>query len=112
MPTYCYEDSDGVILERVFSMGEAPFKLRENGQEFTRSYRAERKGVPSDSAWPMEPCFGSGVNAEDAQKLRDHFKKHNVPTQVTNDGDPIYESAAHRKRALKCRNLFDKGSYY
>jgi hypothetical protein len=78
---------------------------------FKRSYRAERAGVPPTSGWPMT-CVASGVNAEDAQKLRDEFTRCGVPTEVTSDGDPIYRDAGHRKKALRARGFVDKLSFY
>lgn len=70
-----------------------------------RNSRAIRKG------WPME-CVASGVHASQAGELREHFKRHGVPTDVTHDGNPIYRDANHRKRALKCRGFVDKAAYY
>lgn len=59
----------------------------------------------------MEPCCASGVHASQAQELREHLADRGCPTEVTTDGDPIYTSAAHRKKALKCRGMFDKASF-
>lgn len=86
-------------------------EVEHEGQTFRRSYRAERAGVPAQKGWPME-CIASGVNAADAQKLRDEFIRCGVPTEVTRDGDPIYTSATHRKKALKARGLIDRRSFY
>ena len=61
--------------------------------------------------WPMNPCYASGVNPDQAQELRDFFQKHNEPTDVNNNGDVVYRDSGHRKRALKLRNLHDKSSF-
>ena len=110
MPIYCYETIDGRIHERVFPIGQAPNKINVGRHLARRSFVAERKSVPSTRGWPME-CVASGVNAEDAGKLRDHLAKCGVPTEVSNDGNPIYISADHRRRALKARGMHDKNSY-
>ncbi len=61
--------------------------------------------------WPMDPCCASGVNPNQAGELRNFYKKHGFRCDVTNNGDPVYESAGHRKAALKLRNLHDKDSF-
>lgn len=67
--------------------------------------------VPRKKIWPMKPCYASGVHASQAQELRDHLAKRGCPTEVTPSGDPIYTSAAHRKKALKIRGMHDKASF-
>ena len=110
MPTYCYETADGVLVEKFFPIGKAPRFVRVGKKLARRSFAAERKGVPSPRCWPME-CFASGVNASQAGELRAYLANHGVPTEVTPDGDPVYRSAAHRRKALKVRGLFDKSAF-
>ena len=110
MPIYCYETDMGEIIERVFDMGKAPKYIYVNGEYARRNFAAESVGVPATTGWPLT-CYASGVNAEDAGKLRDHLKEKGVPTEVTPDGDPIYTSHAHRKKALKARGFIDKAGY-
>jgi hypothetical protein len=122
MPTYCYRSEDGDIIERAFCMGKAPsvIPLR-NGKRAFRDYRAEAvggivKGTDNPvksrpkKAWPMA-CCASGVHASQAGELRKHLADRGCPTEVTPDGDPIYTSAAHRKKALKIRGMYDKASF-
>jgi len=111
MPTYCYRGEDGEVMERVYPMGKAPKSFVKFAVKYVRDYHAESVAVPQPSCWPMEPCYSSGVHPEQAQELRDHFKKHGLNVQVNSNGDPIYESAAQRKRALACRGLHDRASY-
>jgi hypothetical protein len=59
----------------------------------------------------MEPCFASGVNAVQAPELRKFLADRGCATEVTSEGDPIYRSAGHRKKALKLRGMYDKASY-
>lgn len=132
MPTYCYKSEDGEVFERNFPMSRvAPSEMIVpliiegrviKKQIFYRDYQAEAVGgivkrtdnpVKSrpKKSWPMEPCVASGVHASQAGELRDHYKKHGLNVQVNSDGDPIYESAAQRKKALKCRGMHDKASF-
>ena len=129
MITYCYYYTDpisgeGGVLERDFPMGQAPKILRfEDGSFATRDYQAEHVGgfvkgtvnpirSGSRGAWPMKPCYASGVHSDQAPELRQHFKRHGLNIEVTKGGDPIYESAAQRKKALKCRGMHDRNSFH
>ena len=63
------------------------------------------------AGWPALECYASGVAPQQAQELRDFFKKHNESVDVTNKGNPVYTSAGQRKRLLKLRNLCDKSAF-
>ncbi len=93
-------------------MGQAPqWVTLEDGSVATRDFTAERGGGLNHTAgWPIE-CIGSGVNAEQAGELRDHFKKHGVDCEVSRDGNPIYRDANHRRKCLKLRGFSDKAAY-
>jgi len=108
---FAYELPSGEIEWRIFRMGEAPKEIEVDGVVAKRCYRAENKGGPAPKGWPMT-CYASGVNADQAQELRDELRRKGVPTEVTADGDPIYTSPDHRRRALKARGMIDRGSYY
>ena len=111
MMVYCYS-TDCRTVERVFRMGEAPATVRlDDGTVASRDYRAERIGVPARSGWPIE-CLASGVNVSQADELRKFFREHGCSdVRVSADGNPVYESASQRKRALKARGLVDRNSY-
>lgn len=114
MPTYCYRsrDKQRKLITRVFPVSERPESFKEKGRIFDRSREDEWAGVsvPASSGWPME-CVASGVNPSQAQELRDFYSSHGCPTEVTKDGNPVYRSAAHRKKALKLRGFKDRASY-
>jgi hypothetical protein len=107
---YCYETEDGDVVEQHYPVGQAPRSIEVAGKRAFRCFSAERKSVPPTKGWPIV-CFASGVNAEQAPELRRHFERHGVNVKVTNDGDPVYENATQRKKALKCRGMLDKSSY-
>lgn len=110
MVTYCYSTKDGTIHERSYPMGKAPKEIRVGRKVAKRNFFAERVGRPATKGWPLT-CYASGVNTKQAGELRQHFKDIGVPTDVTPDGDPIYVSHEHRKRALKARGLHDQASF-
>lgn len=114
MPTYCYRsrDKQRKLITRVFPSASKPESFKENGRIYDRSRADEWGGisVPASSGWPME-CVASGVAPEQAQELRDFYRKRGCPTEVSADGNPIYRNAAHRKKALKLRGFKDRASY-
>jgi len=112
MPTYCYEDKDGAVYERVFSIMAKipPWIMLKDGRKATRCYHAESKNVSPTKGWPMT-CYASGVNPSQAGELRSLLASKGVPTEITADGDPIYRDARHRHKALKARGFVDKLSY-
>ena len=110
MPVYCYQLENGQIVDKVFSMGEAPSEITEGGMSGRRCFAAESKSVPPTSGWPLE-CYGSGVHASQRKALEKELKDKGVPTKVSADGNPIYTDANHRRKALKARGFVDKASF-
>ena len=112
MPIYCFCNEETGETKEVFaSMDDIPSTVAlPDGSVATRDRFAENVGIPSKSGWPIT-CLASGVNASQAQELRDEFKRVGVPTSVTDDGDPVYNSPGHRRRALKARGLHDRNSF-
>lgn len=108
---YCYETSNGEVVERDFPMGKAPATIRVKGRRAKRSYAAEHAGSrPAGAGWPLE-CLGSGVSGHQAGELRAFFKKHRFDCDVSRDGNPIYRDPNHRKRALKLRGFRENNAF-
>ncbi len=125
MPTYCFKNDNGETYEKVFPASEAPDVLLDNlGGKWERDRQAEAAGMTTcvkgsenpvrrhKSPWPMEPCIGSGVHPDQAQELRDHLSVRGCPTEIDKEGNPVYISAAHRRKALKIRGMHDRNSYF
>lgn len=127
MPVYCYQKPDKTILERWYRIGDAPktIKIKEDGKLIlcVRCLSAEIisqhgfvKGsnnpvIPRRKTWPLK-CVASGVHPSQAQELRDHYKKHGLNIHVDSDGDPHYEDAQQRRKALKCRGMHDRNDHF
>ena len=121
MPTYCFATEEGEILERFFRMADVPDSITsEDGRVAVRDFQAEgvtgqmvgtdnptriRKGPVRP--WPMAPCCASGVHESQSLELAKHLADRGCPTEVVK-GDPVYTSAAHRKKALKIRGFRDQ----
>ena len=111
--TYEFKTEDGRIVtheQALRDMTPLPETITlEDGAVAKRVWGAA--ATPSPKGWPMEPCIASGVQPDQAQELRDLFKRKGVPTEVTSGGDPIYRSPEHRRRALKARGFRDLSGY-
>ena len=111
MVTYCYTNGLGITEDHYFLMGTAPEVVEfSDGSVAGRDLSAEHRPRKAGGGWPMT-CYASGVNPNQAQELRDFYKKHRFRCDVKDSGDPVYESSSHRKAALKLRNLHDKHSF-
>ena len=106
---YCYEHS-GKVVTKAFPLGKAPMSILVGKVRYKRSFQAERVGVPPTAGWPIE-CVASGVHPDQRQELSDFLAKRGVPTEVSKDGNPIYTSPQHRRKALKARGIHDRNSY-
>lgn len=125
MRTYCYRTDDNEIIEMQEEPGFAAGTIElPDGRVARRDYQTELFGsaafvketsnpakLPAArQGYPMM-CYASGVHASQAGELREHFKRNGLNVEVTGGGNPIYTSAAQRKKALKLRGLFDKSSF-
>ena len=112
MATYCYTVPGGITVERDFAMGSAPPTIvLDDGVVAERDFGAEHSPRNAGgNAWPIE-CVASGVNANQADDLREYFREKGFRCEVSKDGNPIYENANHRRKALKLRGFVDKASF-
>jgi len=106
MAIYCYANLAGEILEKHFKMGEAPQSVEFVGEMWHRNYAAEHSTKCRPGAgWPMKPCVSTGVNATQANELREFYQKHGETIEVSSNGDPIYTSQRQMDRDLKRRGF-------
>jgi len=121
MSLFVFSTATGDDVERVFPMGACPASVEIGGRIARRNRSLEYqhtfvKGTKTPvkrgyGTWPMQGCVASGVQPNQAQELRDFYKKHSMNVEVNKDGDPIYISAKQREKALRIRGIHDKNSY-
>ena len=108
MPLYCYTDEEGNTEELFYPMGKAPESVTlKSGNKAERDFAAEHLPRRAGSGWPMKPCVSTGVNAAQAQDLRNFYKKHGLSIEVSKSGDPIYTSQSQMNKDLKLRGFVD-----
>lgn len=116
MPTYCFRSRDRrrKVIERVYPSSAIPKSVVVGGVRYDRAMDAEWGGVSVPSTVWANPihCFASGVHPSQRKELEQFLKDRGVPTRVDADGNPVYTSAAHRRKALKARGMHDNASYF
>ena len=61
--------------------------------------------------WPMT-SYACGVHADEVPERMILDRQAGVPTEYSNDGDPIFTSAGHRHKYLKVRKIHDRNGGY
>lgn len=111
MPRYTFVTDDGEQIEHVCDHKDLTDTIAlEDGRVAYRDFAADMRTIsrPSPAGWPMKPCVSTGVNAAQAQDLRDFYKKHGETIEVSKSGDPVYTSQKQMNRDLKLRGFVDR----
>jgi hypothetical protein len=68
--------------------------------------------IGNRARWPMV-SVNAGINPDQIDELRAHWKEHNVTgCDVNAEGDVIWDSPAARKRDCESRGLYDRDGGY
>jgi len=59
--------------------------------------------------WPFA-SYAAGVHHKQVPEMKKFDKKHEVPTDYTEDGDPIFKSPKHRRKYCEAHGLFDRNA--
>lgn len=73
-----------------------------------RSYRIPRV---ARTGWPME-SEALGVHPDQIEEYAKDAARKGVPTQFTEEGNPIFESRKHRYNYMKLYGYYDKDAGY
>lgn len=105
MPTYCYRDEKGQLVELVMTVAEMLAKQRggdtieEAGQTMTRDMASELLGR-SATQWNMH-CEALAVFPEDIPKFKEYDREHGCPVEYDHEGCPVLTS--RKQYADYCR---------
>jgi len=82
-----------------------------DGFVMQRDYQAEMGGRHRCDTWPMA-SYAAGIAPEEIPESRKFDREHNVPTDYTPDGDPVFTSAKHRRKYCEAHGLYDRSAGY
>jgi hypothetical protein len=118
MPVYCYTTKEGVTIDRVFSMGKAPKRVRVGPRRWAaRDIVAEHRGFKNTPGnWPMEGSFASTIHPDQHGQYAEAMKKAGVPTNYVPEKSgllaPVFRSRGHRRRYAEVVGHYDRDGGY
>ncbi len=59
--------------------------------------------------WPFA-SYAAGVHPKQVPEMMAFDKKHEVPTDYTEDGDPLFTGPNHRRKYCEAHGLFDRNA--
>jgi len=117
MPTYCYRGKDGDLVEvamtyaRKCEIEDGDGSIMHEGRRLRRDIEAEHGGtVGSSAGWPML-SDAAAVHPDLVPQVKGDLARHGVHVDFTSDGRPRFDSAAHRRAALRRLGYHDRQGY-
>jgi len=74
-----------------------------------RDFKADFSKQRHGDIWPMA-SYAAGVHYKQISEMRKFDKQHEVPTDYTEDGDPVFTGPKHRKKYCEAHGLFDRNA--
>lgn len=120
MAIYQYTTADhSDTFDESYPIGTAPRFLRRNGRRYHLDITAAWRGSAAQKAqkahgcstWPM-PSLAAAVHPDQVPEAMEHDRKHGIPTQYTDHGEPIFTGPQHRKRYCEVHGLYDRNGGY
>ena len=111
MPTYSYKCSCGQKKEVVKPMSESdlPVLCDECSFVMMRDFKVDFGKQHYGDIWPMA-SYAAGVHPKQIPEMRKFDAEHEVPTEYTPDGDPVFKGPGHRKKYCEAHGLFDRNA--
>lgn len=113
MPIYSYKCNCGQRQTVVKPMSEATLPVLCDKCAFVmhRDYKADFGKQHFGDIWP-HASYAAGVHHKQIPEMMEFDKKHGVPTEYTEDGDPIHTSRSHRRKYHEAHGIFDRSAGY
>jgi len=111
MPTYSYICSCGQRQEvdRPMSKSNLPVLCDKCSFVMMRDFKTDFGKQYYGDIWPMA-SYAAGVHPKQIPDMKEFDKKHEVPTDYTPDGDPVFTGPKHRKKYCEAHGLFDRNA--
>jgi hypothetical protein len=116
MPTYIYRRGNGEAVELSMSYAEKcrlekDGKIVHDGETLVRDICAEHSNVvPGCSGWPIW-SDAAAIHPSLVPQVSDQLRSKGVLCEFDKTGRPKFDSAAHRRTALRAMNMHDSNSY-
>ena len=113
MATYCFICSCGNRKEvkRPMSESDLPILCEKDGFVMDRDFCSELGRQYHGDIWPMA-SYAAGVHPKQIPEMVAIDRKNGVPTDYTEDGDPVFRGPRHRKKYCEVHGLFDRNAGY
>ena len=116
MPTYCYANDDGEVIEHNCSIDKRPTTIRRSGVVYRRCFQAEHGVGPelrgtAPAGWPIM-SETSGVHPSQVKEAEAFTRAQGVPTHYTKDGRAILTDRSHRKKFCRAMGVRDNDAGY
>ena len=111
MPTYSFRCVCGHKREVIRPMKDYKKRVRCNKCRKTmhRDLKADFGKQYHGDIWPFA-SYAAGVHHKQVPEMKRFDRKHEVPTDYTEDGDPIFKSPKHRRKYCEAHGLFDRNA--
>jgi len=108
---YCFICGCGHRQEakRPMSESDLPLLCDIDGFVMARDFSAELGRQYHGDIWPMA-SYAAGVHHKQIPEMRKFDAEHEVKTDYTPDGDPLFTGPKHRKKYCEAHNLYDRNA--
>lgn len=96
-------------IARGMNDDELPVLCVKDGFVMSRDFQADFGKRKPCGNWPME-SYAAGVHPKQISEMRAFDKKHEVPTDYTSEGDPVFRGPRHRRKYCEVHGLFDRNA--
>jgi len=112
MATYCFicktcQKKQEVV--RPMSESDLPLLCDIDGFVMDRDFSAELGRQYHGDIWSMA-SYAAGVHHKQIPEMRKFDAEHEVKTDYTDDGDPIFTGPKHRKKYCEAHSLYDRNA--
>lgn len=99
------------VVTRPMSESDAPVLCEVDSFVMRRDYQADFGKQHHGDTYPFA-SYAAGVSPSEVPAMREIDKKNGVPTDYSEDGDPIFRTPKHRKKYCEAHGLYDRDAGY
>ena len=96
-------------IVRLMTDFDLPVYCDKDKTKMRQDFQADFGKHQPCSTWPME-SYAAGVHPKQIPEMRAFDKKHEVETDYTPDGDPVFTGPKHRRKYCEAHGLYDRNA--